>query len=31
MKRRTNIFYNTGNDSKFLTFSNYTEHLTGNF
>lgn len=33
MKRRTNLFY-TGNDtdideSNFLTFSNYTEHLTG--
>lgn len=31
MKRRTNLFYNSGNDSKFLTFSNYTECLTGSF
>lgn len=31
MKRKTNLFYNTGQDSKFLTFSNYTEALTGNF
>ena len=30
MKRRTNLFYTTGPDSKFLTFSNYTEALTGN-
>ena len=31
MKRKTNLFYNTGQDSKVLTFSNYTEALTGNF
>lgn len=31
MKRKTNLFYNIGPDSKFLTFSNYTEALTGNF
>lgn len=31
MKRKTNLFYATGNDSKFITFSNYTETLTGNF
>lgn len=31
MKRRTNLFYESGNDSKFITFSNYTESLTGNF
>ena len=31
MKRRTNLFYTKGPDSKFLTFSNYTEALTGNF
>lgn len=31
MKRKTNLFYNEGPDSKFLTFSNYTESLTGNF
>lgn len=31
MKRKTNIFYSSGEDSKFLTFSNYTESLTGNF
>ena len=30
MKRRTNLFYTSGPDSKFLTFSNYTEALTGN-
>ena len=30
MKRRTNLFYTKGPDSKFLTFSNYTEALTGN-
>lgn len=32
MKRKTNIFYldNTDN-SKFITFSNYTEYMTGNF
>ena len=29
--RKTNLFYTTGIDSKFLTFSNYTESLTGNF
>lgn len=31
MKRKTNLFYNTGGDSNFLTFSNYTEAMTGNF
>lgn len=31
MKRKTNLFYITGQDSKFLTFSNYTESLTGNY
>lgn len=31
MKRKTNLFYNNGDDSKFITFSNYTESLTGNF
>ena len=31
MKRKTNLFYSSGPDSKFLTFSNYTEALTGNF
>lgn len=31
MKRKTNIFYNSGPDSTFLTFSNYTEAMTGNF
>lgn len=29
--RKTNLFYTDGPDSKFLTFSNYTESLTGNF
>lgn len=29
MNRKTNIFYSTGNDSKFLTFDNYAEALTG--
>lgn len=34
MKRRTNLFYNAvdnSNNTKFITFSNYTESLTGNF
>ena len=31
MKRKTNLFYTSGPDSKFITFSNYTESLTGNF
>lgn len=31
MKRSTNLFYTTGSDSNFITFSNYTESLTGNF
>jgi len=31
MKRKTNLFYTRGIDSKFITFSNYTESLTGNF
>lgn len=30
MKRKTNLFYSTGSDSNFVTFSNYTEALTGN-
>lgn len=29
--RRTNLFYTNGPESKFLTFSNYTEAMTGNF
>ena len=29
MKRKTNIFYEQGSDSHFLTFDNYTEALTG--
>ena len=31
MQRKTNIFYLSGQDSNFLTFSNYTECMTGNF
>ena len=31
MKRKTNLFYTEGPDSKFLTFSNYTEVLTGSY
>ena len=31
MKRKTNLFYLSGDDSKFITFSNYGESLTGNF
>lgn len=31
MKRRTNLFYNFDDNNNFLTFSNYTESLTGNF
>ena len=31
MKRKTNLFYLTGDDSKFITFSNYGESMTGNF
>lgn len=31
MKRKTNLFYTDGPDSKFLTFSNYAESITGNF
>lgn len=33
MKRKTNLFYTNPNsvDSKFLTFSNYTEAMTGNY
>jgi hypothetical protein len=31
MKRKTNLFYTEGVDSKFLTFSNYTEAMTGNY
>lgn len=31
MKRKTHLFYTDGQDSNFITFSNYTESLTGNF
>lgn len=31
MKRKTNLFYTDDVDSKFLTFSNYTEAMTGNY
>lgn len=31
MNRRTNLFYTSGPDSKFITFSNYAESMTGNF
>lgn len=31
MKRKTNLFYTTGTDSSFITFSNYTESMTGHF
>ena len=31
MKRKTNLFYTSGTDSNFVTFSNYTEGMTGNF
>lgn len=31
MKRKTNLFYTDSVDSKFLTFSNYTEAMTGNY
>lgn len=31
MKRKTNLFYTVGTDSNFVTFSNYTESLTGSF
>lgn len=31
MKRKTNLFYLSGADSNFLTFSNYAESLTGNY
>ena len=31
MRRKSNLFYITGTDSDFLTFSNYTEAMTGNF
>lgn len=32
MNRKTNLFYNAvSQDSNFITFSNYTESLTGNF
>ena len=30
MKRKTNLFYSSGQDSNYVTFSNYTEALTGN-
>lgn len=31
MQRKTNLFYTNTQDSNFLTFSNFTEALTGNF
>ena len=31
MKRKTNLFYTVGTDSNFITFSNYTESMTGNY
>lgn len=31
MQRKTNLFYTKKQDSNFLTFSNFTEALTGNF
>lgn len=31
MKRKTNLFYTSGDDSNFITFSNYGESMTGNF
>ena len=31
MSRLTNLFYTSGPESKFITFSNYTESVTGNF
>lgn len=31
MKRKTNLFYTKGTDSNFITFSNYTESMTGNY
>ena len=31
MQRKTNLFYTKSQDSNFLTFSNFTEALTGNF
>lgn len=31
MKRKTNLFYTIGTDSNFITFSNYTESMTGNY
>lgn len=31
MRRKSNLFYITGTDANFLTFSNYTEAMTGNF
>ena len=31
MKRKTNLFYLSGDESNFITFSNYGESLTGNF
>ena len=30
MRRKTNLFYSAGKDSNFVTFSNYSEALTGN-
>ena len=30
MKRKTNLFYLSGDDSNFISFSNYSESLTGN-
>ena len=31
MRRKCNLFYTAGTDSNFITFSNYTEAMTGNF
>ena len=31
MKRKTNLFYLNGEETNFITFSNYGESLTGNF
>lgn len=31
MKRKTNLFYNFGPDSKYLSFSCYSDSLTGNY
>lgn len=31
MKRKSNLFYLSGDDSRYISFSNYGESLTGNF